>query len=123
MSDFHKLRVKDVINETESCVTILFEVEEELKENFKFTAGQYLTIKGEIGGEEVRRAYSICTGKSDNEVGVSVKKVEGGKMSTFLNESIKNGDVLEVMKPEGKFTLITHIDIKGTIIFLLQEVE
>ena len=83
MSEFHKLRVKDVINETESCVTILFEVEEELKENFKFTAGQYLTIKGEIGGEEVRRAYSICTGKSDNEVGVSVKKVEGGKCQPF----------------------------------------
>ena len=112
MSDFHKLRIKEIINETDSCVTVLFEVEEDLKESFEFTAGQYLTIKAEIDGEEVRRAYSICTGKGDNTIGVSVKKVEGGKMSTFLNESIKKGDVLEVMKPEGKFTLITHIDMQ-----------
>jgi ring-1,2-phenylacetyl-CoA epoxidase subunit PaaE len=112
MSDFHKLQVIEVINETESCVTVLFQIEEELKEEFKFTAGQYLTIKAEIEGEEIRRAYSICTGKSDTIVGVSVKKVKGGKMSTFLNESIKKGDVLEVMKPDGKFTLITHIDIQ-----------
>ena len=112
MSDFHKLVVSDVNKETESCVTVLFDIEEELRESFRFTAGQYLTIKADIGGEEVRRAYSICTGQSEKSVGVSVKLVKDGKMSTYLNESIKQGDVLEVMKPDGKFTLITHIDIQ-----------
>lgn len=112
MSDFHKLQVIDIINETENCVTVLFQIEEDLNENFKFMAGQYLTIKAEIDGEETRRAYSISTAQGDDIVGVSVKKVKGGKMSTFLNESLKKGDVLEVMKPEGKFTLITHIDIQ-----------
>ncbi|CAG0906991.1 unnamed protein product [Cyprideis torosa] len=62
MSDFHRLQVKDVIRETESCVTLLFDIGEEVKDDFKFIAGQYLTIKAEINGEEVRRAYSICTG-------------------------------------------------------------
>lgn len=110
MSDFHKLKVKDVINETESCITLLFDINQDIKDKFTFIAGQYLTIKATINGEEVRRAYSICTGQNDESIGVSIKKVQGGKMSTYLNESVQTGDVLEVMKPEGKFTLITHID-------------
>jgi len=112
MSDFHKLQVKDVIKETESCVTVLFDIGEEVKDSFKFTAGQYLTIKAEISGEDVRRAYSICTGQNEDTIGVSVKKVQDGKMSTFLNSSVQKGDVLEVMKPDGKFTLITHVDMQ-----------
>lgn len=112
MSDFHTLQVKDIIKETESCVTVLFEINEENKENFKFTAGQYLTIKADIGGEDVRRAYSISTGKNEDSIGVSVKKIKDGKMSNYLNSTVKVGDKLEVMKPDGKFTLITHVDIQ-----------
>ncbi|MDF1694396.1 MAG: ferredoxin--NADP reductase [Saprospiraceae bacterium] len=110
MSDFHALKVYEVIQETEDCVTVLFEVSEDLKDQFKFKAGQYLTIKAMIDGEEVRRAYSICTGQNEKHLGVSVKRVEGGKMSNYLNSSVKKGDILDVMKPDGKFTLITHID-------------
>lgn len=110
MSDFHKLKVKDIIRETESCVTVLFDIGEDVKNDFTFVAGQYLTIKAKIEGEDVRRAYSICTGQNEKEVGVSVKKVDGGKMSTYLNTAVKKGDVLEVMKPDGKFTLVTHVD-------------
>lgn len=112
MSDFHKLLVKEVIKETESCVSVFFDINEEVKDNFMFTAGQYLTIKAMIDGEKVRRAYSICTGQNEDKIGVSVKQVQGGKMSTYLNNTIQAGDVLEVMKPEGKFTLITHIDMQ-----------
>ena len=112
MSDFHKLQVNDVIRETESCVTVLFELNVESKEDFQFTAGQYLTIKAIIDGEEVRRAYSISTGNHEELIGVSVKKIKDGKMSNYLNSSVKKGDGLEVMKPDGKFTLITHVDIQ-----------
>lgn len=112
MSDFHKLKVNDIIKETESCVTVLFEIDEEYKQDFKFKAGQYLTIKALIDGEEVRRAYSISTGNYEDLIGVSVKKIKDGRMSNYLNHSIKKGDELEVMKPEGKFTLITHVDIQ-----------
>ena len=112
MSDFHKLPVKKITQETDSCVTVAFDINEEVKDKFKFTAGQYLTIKAVINGEEVRRAYSICTGPNEEAIGVSVKEVHKGKMSTYLNNSVKEGDVLEVMKPDGKFTLITHVDLQ-----------
>ena len=112
MSDFHNLKVKEVVNETENCVTLLFEINQEIKDKFNFFPGQYLTVKANINGEDVRRAYSICTGKNEDHVGVSVKKVTDGKMSTFINQNVKKGDVLEVMQPDGKFTLITNIDVQ-----------
>jgi len=112
MADFHKLTVQEVVQETADCVTVLFEINEEDKEHFKFTAGQYLTLKAQIRGEEVRRAYSICTGQHEAQLGVSVKRVENGKMSNFINNELKKGDAMEVMQPEGRFTLITHTDIQ-----------
>ena len=112
MADFHKIKVADVIVETESCVSILFEIPEELKSDFDFTAGQYLTIKADINGEEVRRAYSIYTAPDEKYIGVSVKTVDGGKMSTFLNNQVKKGDLLDVMRPDGRFTLTTLQDVQ-----------
>ena len=112
MADFHKIKVADVIAETESCVSILFDIPEELKADFDFTAGQYLTIKAEINGEDVRRAYSIYTAPNEELLGVSVKTVEGGQMSTYLNSNIKKGDSLDIMRPDGRFTLITLQDVQ-----------
>ena len=110
MADFHKIRVAEVITETESCVSILFDIPEELKSEFDFTSGQYLTVKADIAGEEVRRAYSICTAPHEDQLGVSVKIVEGGKMSTYLNTKVEKGDILEIMRPDGRFTLTTLQD-------------
>ena len=112
MADFHKIEVADVISETDNCVSILFDIPEDLKSDFDFTAGQYLTIKKEINGEEVRRAYSICTAPSEDLLGVSVKTVEGGKMSTYLNNNVKKGDSLDIMRPDGRFTLTTLQDVQ-----------
>ena len=112
MADFHKIKVADVIAETQSCVSILFDIPENLKTEFDFTAGQYLTIKADINGEDVRRAYSICTAQNEDLLGVSVKTVLDGKMSTYLNNQIKKGDSLEIMRPEGRFTLITLQDVQ-----------
>lgn len=103
MIHFHSLRVKKVNKETDDCVSIEFEVPESLKETFSFRQGQNLTIKKLLNGEELRRNYSICSSPLDNRLKVAVKKVEGGLFSTYANEELKAGDVLEVLPPTGKF--------------------
>jgi len=100
---FHKLKVKEVKKETPDCVSISFVVPDDLKKDFAFEHGQNITIKKNIAGEELRRSYSICTAPFENELRVAVKKVDGGKFSSFANEVLKNGDELEVMPPTGKF--------------------
>ena len=103
MIHFHPLRVKKIEKETADCVSIEFDVPENLKETFQFKQGQNLTIKKMLNGEELRRNYSICTSPFDNKLKVAVKKTEGGLFSTYANEQLKAGDVLEVLPPTGKF--------------------
>ena len=100
---FHTLAVAEVRRETPDAVSIAFDVPEDLRDDYAFTQGQYLTLKTEIGGEEVRRSYSICCGADDGELRVAIKKVEGGAFSTYANENLKPGDRVEVMTPEGRF--------------------
>ena len=103
MIHFHPLRVKKLERETEDCVTIEFDVPEQLKETFRFTQGQNLTIRKVLNGEELRRNYSICTSPFDNRLKVAVKKTEGGLFSTWANEELQAGDVLEVLPATGMF--------------------
>jgi len=107
MSNFHNLKVEKIVRETGQCVSLHFEVPESLSEVFAHKPGQYLTLKTTIAGEDVRRAYSICSAPGDEGVAVSIKQVQNGKMSTYINQQIKAGDVLEVMAPEGRFVVQT----------------
>ena len=100
---FHRLNIKDIRPETAHCVSIAFDVPEQLKTEFSFKQGQYLTLKAHINGEEVRRSYSICSAPSDNELRVAIKEVAEGVFSTFANRVLKKGDVLEAMPPMGHF--------------------
>ena len=100
---FHKLPIKEIRRETPDCVSVVFEVPDSLKEGFKFRQGQSLTMRTNINGEEVRRTYSICSAPSENEWRVAIKRVDGGLFSTLANDSLRVGDVLEVMQPVGKF--------------------
>jgi ring-1,2-phenylacetyl-CoA epoxidase subunit PaaE len=100
---FHKLTIKEVTKETSDCVSVLFDIPEELKDAFQFKQGQSLTVRTTINGEEVRRTYSICSTPVENKWRVAVKKVDGGLFSSFANEQLKKGDTLEVMPPVGKF--------------------
>lgn len=100
---FEQLTVREVSRETNDCVSIAFEVPENLKASFQFIQGQYITLKTKIGGEEVRRSYSICSSPLDGELRVAVKKVPRGVFSTYANELLKAGDQLDVMPPMGKF--------------------
>lgn len=100
---FHALRVADLRRETPDAVSIAFEVPPHLRPDYRFAAGQYLTLRREFDGEEVRRSYSICSGPDDGELRIAVKRVDGGAFSTWANGGISAGDVLDVMTPTGRF--------------------
>ncbi len=87
MARFHKLKVKDVRKETGRCISIGLDVPQELRQDFEFTQGQYLTLKQSINEVDVRRSYSICAGLDDGLLRVAIKHVPGGSFSSWANES------------------------------------
>jgi ring-1,2-phenylacetyl-CoA epoxidase subunit PaaE len=101
---FHTLSVAEVVPETDEAKSIRFAVPPELAETFAFKPGQHLTLKAEIGGEEVRRNYSLCVAPHDGAVMVTVKRIAGGLFSNWANDHLKPGDAVEVMPPHGSFT-------------------
>ena len=101
---FHRLRVAEVVPETDEANSIRFTVPEELEDSFRFKAGQHLTLRAEIGGEEVRRNYSLCTAPFENELMVTVKRIAGGTFSNWVGDNLKAGDAIDVMTPHGSFT-------------------
>ena len=103
MNKFYPLKIKDIIRETPQAVSLEFEIPEDLKQKFSFKAGQYITIKSQIEGKEVRRAYSLCTPPGEETFRVTIKEVKGGTFSVIANNKLKAGDTLEVHPPEGKF--------------------
>ena len=105
MNTFHNLSVKNITKETAHAVSVVFDIPENLQSDFTFTAGQYITLKTTINGEEVRRAYSICSSPNSGEVKVAVKAVENGTFSVYATEKLNEGDQLDVHTPEGNFIL------------------
>jgi ring-1,2-phenylacetyl-CoA epoxidase subunit PaaE len=101
MARFHPLEVVEVRRETRDAVVLTLRPAD--PSLFDFIPGQYLTFRREFDGEELRRSYSICSGKDEGVLQVAVKRVEGGAFSTFVNQSLKPGDVLEAMAPMGAF--------------------
>ena len=102
MSAFQYLAIKKINQLTEKAVEISFDTSQ--SDDFIFLPGQYITVRQDIKGEEVRRAYSICSSPSEG-LSIGVKLLEGGMMSSFLTSKIKVGDCLEVMPPSGNFIL------------------
>ena len=105
MFKFHKLKVDKIKQITDESVEIFFEVPQNLKSNFLFTAGQYITISKIINQEEVRRSYSLCSCANSNILSIGVKRIENGLMSSYLTKDLKVGDYLNVMQPNGTFCL------------------
>jgi len=103
MAEFHTLEIADVSPVTDDATVIAFAVPVELQEAYRFIPGQYLTLKTDINGEEVRRSYSICSTADEGELRVAVKRVPEGRFSNFANERVRAGDKLDVMTPMGKF--------------------
>jgi ring-1,2-phenylacetyl-CoA epoxidase subunit PaaE len=102
--NFHSLVVADVIPETADAKSIRFELPDELRSAFQFRPGQHLTLRAEVGGEDVRRNYSLCVAPGDGELKVTVKRIAGGLFSNWINDHVKPGDRLDVMEPHGSFT-------------------
>jgi ring-1,2-phenylacetyl-CoA epoxidase subunit PaaE len=112
--DFHTLRVANKQQETADTVTLTFEVPEEVKHHFAYRAGQYLTLKLNIDGQEMRRAYSMSSAPLDKELSVTVKKVSGGRASTYLHDQVQVGDSIEVSAPDGRFVAVINAEKKRT---------
>lgn len=104
---FHPLVIKRVTPEAAGAVAISFVIPPDLRENYNFTPGQFLTLKAIIDGEAVRRSYSICSSTqrlaAEHDIEVGIKPVEGGVFSNWATQ-LQPGDTLEVMPPEGRFT-------------------
>ena len=107
---FHRLTVAELARETDDAVCVRFDIPPDLRALFDFVQGQYLTLRHSIGGEDVRRSYSICSGVDEGCLRIAIKHVEGGRFSSFANDELKAGDVLEVKPPEGRFNTALAAD-------------
>ncbi len=104
MSSFYKLHIKEVRRETPEAVSVLFTVPDEFREMYRFTPGQYINLKLSLDGQDIRRAYSICSAPASSELRIAVKGIRNGFFSQFANKQLRPGDVIEVGTPEGNFT-------------------
>ena len=102
-SHFKTLQVEDIRRETDDCVSVAFAIPPSLREEFRYHQGQNITIKARIGEEEIRRSYSICSSPLEDELRIAIKKVPGGLFSTYANDQLQKGQLLEVLPPTGKF--------------------
>ena len=101
---FHALKVAEIVAETDDANSIRFDVPADLADDFRFKAGQHLTLRAMINGEEVRRNYSLCVAPADGELKVTVKRIAGGVFSNWVGDNLRPGDTLDVMSPHGSFT-------------------
>jgi ring-1,2-phenylacetyl-CoA epoxidase subunit PaaE len=102
---FHRLKIAEVRRETADGVSIRFEMPAELRETFAFKAGQHLTLKTDIGGEDVRRTYSVCVSPFEGEFRIAIKQMPGGKFSSWANGALREGHFIDVLPPMGRFVL------------------
>jgi ring-1,2-phenylacetyl-CoA epoxidase subunit PaaE len=100
---FHTLTITDIKKETKDTVSIAFDIPFDLKSDYQFQSGQYLTLRAIVEGEDIRRSYSLCSAPFENEWRVAVKSVTNGKFSNFANNELKKGQQIEVMTPTGHF--------------------
>jgi ring-1,2-phenylacetyl-CoA epoxidase subunit PaaE len=100
---FHTLRIADVRLETPEAVSLEFEVPPALASDYAFVQGQHVTLKARIDGTEMRRTYSICAGVDDGRLRVAIKRLPGGRFSTWANTQLKVGAALDVLTPDGRF--------------------
>lgn len=114
MADFYKLTIKEIKRETPEAISVVFNIPDSLKDFYKFTAGQYVNLKLVLDGQEIRRAYSICSSPNSGELRISIKAVANGFFSVFANKELTAGQLIEVGTPEGRFTFEPKPDRRKT---------
>ncbi len=112
----HSLEISEIKKETSDSVSISFSIPDQLRKEFEYESGQYLSLESDINGEKVRRSYSLCSSPHENLWKVCVKKIENGKFSTFANNTLAKGNFIDVLPPTGNFKL-KSLEKKGTYIF------
>jgi len=103
MAKFFSIPVAEVHKETPDCVAVTLAIPSELHDQFQYKAGQYLTFRAQINGAEVRRSYSLATAPAEQKWQVAIKKIPNGVFSSFANDQLNPGMLLEVMPPRGSF--------------------
>ncbi|MEK7253319.1 MAG: FAD-binding oxidoreductase, partial [Bacteroidota bacterium] len=111
---FFPLTVKSVTPETAEAVTLTFEVPDQIKDHFQFKQGQHLTLRFQLAGKEERRSYSMCSSPLEPDLAVTVKRVKGGKVSSYIFNNVQPGTVVEVLPPEGRFFTELNHETKKT---------
>ena len=109
---FHTLRVAEVRPLTADAVEVTFAVPDELVDEYDFLPGQHLALRATLDGHEVRRSYSLCRTPTPGSVSIAIKRSEGGRFSEWAQTGLRAGDELDVMSPQGTFTL-TRADLDG----------
>jgi 3-ketosteroid 9alpha-monooxygenase subunit B len=104
--DYHALKVAKIIDETADTRSFVLEVPPALEQRFAYVAGQSCTFRATIGGEPVARCYSMSSSPATGDpLTVTVKRVPGGRMSNWMNDTLASGDTIDVMPPSGRFVL------------------
>lgn len=104
--EFLPLGICDVRHETREAIAVTFAVPPELREIFRFIQGQHLVLRAWIGGEEIRRSYSICSAIQDASLRIAIKRIPGGLFSNWAHDHLKAGMTIDVMGPKGNFNLL-----------------
>ena len=115
MAQFHQLKVIDLQKTIRDAVVVT--LEPQIEANFDFVQGQYLTFRRDFEGQEVRRSYSICSGRNEGRLQVGIKRVNGGAFSTWANSELKVGDHLEAMVPMGNFHAVPSVSDPHNLAF------
>jgi ring-1,2-phenylacetyl-CoA epoxidase subunit PaaE len=103
MTIFHSLKIAEIVRETEDAISVTFDVPSHLKSDYDFTQGQHLTLKADVAGEDLRRSYSICSAVGEPALRVAIKQIDEGKFSTYANRNLIEGQMMDVMIPQGRF--------------------
>lgn len=103
---FYPLTIRDVVRETADCISVSFDVPSELRELFAYRAGQYITLRAEVGDRELRRSYSLCSSPHEDEWRVAIKRVDGGQFSQWAHALLRAGEVVDVLPPDGHFVYV-----------------
>ena len=114
---FHSLRIASLHHDTADSVVLGFVVPDALRPAYRFTPGQFLTLRATIDGAELRRPYSLCSDPDDPEPRVGIRHLPGGRFSGFANQMLRVGDRLDVMTPDGRFGLPPEPGARRTLLF------
>ena len=117
-TEFYPLTISAIERLTKDAVAVSFDLPEPLKEKFSYQQGQYLTLKADIDGEDVRRSYSICKSVTEQSLQVAIKRIEQGVFSNFANDQLNVGMTIEVMRPQGHFYTELKKDHEKHYLFL-----